>query len=143
MADLKMITKQQADAAAAGPINLHIKKPKADCVDSKTPFFCEYVKDEILGNPAFGKTSADRERLLYRGGLTIRTTLDMKAQADPMADAADLMKRYPKAQQRDFDGDPGRLTEMDALVAYLQVLGTMVDVNAAAAQEDLATERGR
>ncbi|GLY77449.1 transglycosylase domain-containing protein [Actinoallomurus iriomotensis] len=80
MAQLKMITKAQADAAAATPITLHIKKPKADCVDSKAPFFCEYVKDEILGNPAFGKTSADRERLLYRGGLTIRTTLDMKAQ---------------------------------------------------------------
>ncbi|WP_329248208.1 transglycosylase domain-containing protein [Actinoallomurus sp. NBC_01490] len=80
MAQLKMITKAQADAAAATPITLHIKKPKADCVDSKAPFFCEYVKDEILGNPAFGKTAADRERLLYRGGLTIRTTLDMKAQ---------------------------------------------------------------
>jgi cytochrome c oxidase cbb3-type subunit 2 len=69
--------------------------------------------------------------------------LDMRAQADPMADAADLMKRYPKAQQRDFDGNPGRLTEMDALVAYLQMLGTLVDVNAAAAQEDLARETGR
>jgi membrane peptidoglycan carboxypeptidase len=80
MADLKIITKQQAAAAAASPISLHIKKPKADCVYSKAPFFCEYVKDEILGNPEFGKTSADRERLLYRGGLTIRTTLDMKAQ---------------------------------------------------------------
>jgi membrane peptidoglycan carboxypeptidase len=80
MADLKIITKQQADAAAAEPIKLDIKKPKTDCADSKAPFFCEYVKDEILGNSAFGKTSADRERLLYRGGLTIRTTLDMKAQ---------------------------------------------------------------
>jgi membrane peptidoglycan carboxypeptidase len=80
MADLKWITKQQADAAAASPIKLHIKKPKTDCADSKAPFFCEYVKDEILGNSAFGKTSADRTRLLYRGGLTIRTTLDMKAQ---------------------------------------------------------------
>jgi membrane peptidoglycan carboxypeptidase len=80
MADLKMITKQQADAAANSPITLHIKKPKTDCVDSKAPFFCEYVKDEILGNAEFGKTQADREQLLYRGGLTIRTTLDMKAQ---------------------------------------------------------------
>jgi len=53
------------------------------------------------------------------------------------------MKRYPKAQQRDFDGNSSRLTEMDALVAYLQMLGTLVDVNAAAAQEDLARETGR
>jgi cytochrome c oxidase cbb3-type subunit 2 len=68
---------------------------------------------------------------------------DLKAQADPEADAGDLATRYPKAQIRDFDGDPSRLTEMDALVAYLQVLGTMVDVNGAAAQEELASERGR
>ena len=33
----------------------------------------------------------------------------------------------PKARSRDFDGDPARLTEMDALVAYLQMLGTLVD----------------
>jgi membrane peptidoglycan carboxypeptidase len=80
MVDLKIITKQQADQAAAAPIRLHIKKPKTDCADSKAPFFCEYVKDEILGNKEFGKTENEREALLYRGGLTIRTTLDMKAQ---------------------------------------------------------------
>jgi cytochrome c oxidase cbb3-type subunit 2 len=68
---------------------------------------------------------------------------DIKAQADANADAGDLAKRYPKAQIRDFDGNPDRLTEMDALVAYLQMLGTLVDVNAAAAQEDLARETGR
>ena len=42
-------------------------------------------------------------------------------------DAADLAKRYPKAQARDFDGNPGRITEADALIAYLQMLGTLVD----------------
>ena len=39
----------------------------------------------------------------------------------------DLAKRYPKAQARNFDGDPGRVTEADALIAYLQMLGTLVD----------------
>lgn len=52
---------------------------------------------------------------------------DLKTQADPNADPTDLQRRYPKAQARDFDGDPARLTEMDALVAYLQMLGTLVD----------------
>ncbi|GAB3958077.1 transglycosylase domain-containing protein [Actinoallomurus acanthiterrae] len=80
MAELKIITKQQADQAAAQKIKLHPKQPKSDCVASKAPFFCEYVKNEIMGNPAFGKTSTDRFHLLYRGGLTIRTTIDMKAQ---------------------------------------------------------------
>lgn len=60
---------------------------------------------------------------------------DLRAQADPEADTASLLKRYPKAQARDFDGDPARLTEMDALVAYLQMLGTLVDFEAAAPQE--------
>jgi cytochrome c oxidase cbb3-type subunit 2 len=35
-------------------------------------------------------------------------------------------ERYPGAQQRDFDGNP-EVTEMDAIVAYLQMLGTLVD----------------
>ena len=39
----------------------------------------------------------------------------------------ELVKRYPKAQARDYDSNPGRITEADALIAYLQVLGTLVD----------------
>jgi cytochrome c oxidase cbb3-type subunit 2 len=46
-----------------------------------------------------------------------------------MGDPTDLQRRYPKAQVRDFDGDPTRLTEMDALIAYLQMLGTLVDLD--------------
>ena len=45
----------------------------------------------------------------------------------PTSASTDLIKRYPKAQARDFDGDPKTLTEADALIAYLQVLGTLVD----------------
>ncbi|MDR6757457.1 cytochrome c oxidase cbb3-type subunit 2 [Mycoplana sp. BE70] len=52
---------------------------------------------------------------------------DLKAQADPNADTSGLLERYPKAKIGDFDGDPQKLTEMDALVAYLQMLGTLVD----------------
>jgi cytochrome c oxidase cbb3-type subunit 2 len=53
---------------------------------------------------------------------------DLRAQAsvdDP--GISDLQKRYPKSVARDFDGNPGKITEMDALVAYLQMLGTLVD----------------
>ena len=56
---------------------------------------------------------------------------DFLAQANP--DAADdidgFEARYPKAVARDFDGNPEAVTEMDALVAYLQMLGTLVDFN--------------
>ena len=64
-----------------------------------------------------------------------KANADLAAQADPEADTADLVKRYPKAQAREFDGDPKKLTEMDALVAYLQMLGTLVDFKAAEGQE--------
>ena len=40
---------------------------------------------------------------------------------------AALVKRYPKAQARSFSGNPGHITEADALIAYLQMLGTLVD----------------
>lgn len=53
---------------------------------------------------------------------------DIKTQDDPNSpDAAALLQRYPKANIRDFDGNPARITEADALIAYLQVLGTEVD----------------
>ncbi len=53
---------------------------------------------------------------------------DLSTQANPGADQTELLKHYgPKAVARDFDGDPTRITEMDALVAYLQMLGTLVD----------------
>jgi len=42
-------------------------------------------------------------------------------------DAAEFAKRYPKVNARDFDGDPKHITEADALIAYLQMLGTLVD----------------
>ncbi len=53
---------------------------------------------------------------------------DLKAQLDPDgADVEAFQKRYPKAIVRNFDGKAGDPTELDALVAYLQMLGTLVD----------------
>ncbi len=50
---------------------------------------------------------------------------DLATQANPAADNTALVKRYPKAMT--VLGNGREVTEMDALVAYLQVLGTMVD----------------
>jgi cytochrome c oxidase cbb3-type subunit 2 len=53
---------------------------------------------------------------------------DLEAQADPDNEGVDAMqKRYPKAAARDFDGNKDQVSEADALVAYLQMLGTLVD----------------
>ncbi|SEG82717.1 Membrane carboxypeptidase (penicillin-binding protein) [Thermomonospora echinospora] len=87
MAQLKMITKAEADAAAAKPIKLNEDKPVGGCETSKAPFFCEYVKYEmylILSDGKYWQMSKERQaeiqNRLKRGGYTIRTTLSMKAQ---------------------------------------------------------------
>ena len=51
---------------------------------------------------------------------------DFRAQADPDRGTDGLLERYPGAQARNFDGQPG-ISETDALIAYLQMLGTLVD----------------
>ena len=60
---------------------------------------------------------------------------DLAAQADPDADHEALLERYPKAVVGDLDGRPGELTEMDAMVAYLQILGQMVDFEGLEAED--------
>jgi cytochrome c oxidase cbb3-type subunit 2 len=51
---------------------------------------------------------------------------DFKVQVDPFGDTDGLLERYPNAQVRNFDGQAG-ISEADALIAYLQMLGTLVD----------------
>lgn len=55
---------------------------------------------------------------------------DLEAQATPDADTEGLAARYEKVAARDFDGNAAEITELDALIAYLQMLGTLVDFNA-------------
>ena len=60
---------------------------------------------------------------------------DLRAQSDPDGDHEELLERYPKAMVGDLDGRPGQLTEMDAMVAYLQILGRMVDFEGLTAED--------
>jgi cytochrome c oxidase cbb3-type subunit 2 len=62
----------------------------------------------------------------YSEEMLASASADFAVQADPDGDWDGLAERYPKAQVRNFDGQP-KLTEMDALIAYLQMLGTLVD----------------
>ncbi len=66
----------------------------------------------------------------YTDEMIAEAKADIAAQASPEAEVEGLLARYPKAAVGDFDGQPTRLTEMDAVVAYLQVLGRMVDFTA-------------
>ena len=64
----------------------------------------------------------------YDEAMIENAVLDLQTQVDPFSANYDaFLARYPNAQIRDFDGNPRKITEMDALIAYLQVLGTMVD----------------
>ncbi|MFG2773818.1 transglycosylase domain-containing protein [Streptomyces sp. NPDC048350] len=82
MADVKDISQAEADRAKAAPIKLKVKSPKNGCITAVdgAGFFCDYVRKTILSDPVFGKTVEERQKLWNLGGLTIRTTLDPRAQ---------------------------------------------------------------
>lgn len=122
----------------------HLTDPRSVVPESIMPTY-GFLKTQPLeqGDMTAALQTLERVGVPYTKDAIAAANVDLKAQADPEADHAALLGRYPKAQARDFDGDPKRISEMDALVAYLQVLGTMVDVNAPAAQEHLAKEKGR
>lgn len=78
---------------------------------------------------------ADKMKTLKLVGVPYSEEMIEKAKADLAAQVQsegravrDLLKRYPKAKVGKFDGKPdGEPSELDALIAYLQMLGTLVD----------------
>ena len=122
----------------------HLKAPRSVVPESIMPSYAFLAEAELkVADPAANLTALRRVGVPYTDADIEKAGADLIAQADPNADAGDLATRYPKAQIRDYDGDPTRVTEMDALVAYLQMLGTLVDVDSAAAQEALTKEKSR
>lgn len=122
----------------------HLKDPRSVVPESIMPSYRFLAETQLkVPDVAANLTTLRRLGVPYSDADIAKAEADLIAQADPEADAGDLAARYPKAQIRDFDGDPARVTEMDALIAYLQMLGTLVDVNSAAAQEVLSKEQGR
>ena len=114
----------------------HLRDPRSVVPESIMPSYAFLAETDVATDGIADKLRALSDvGVPYSKGMIDAAEGDLQAQADPVGDAAALAKRYPKSQVRDFDGDPSRLTEMDALVAYLQMLGTLVDTNAAAAQE--------
>jgi membrane peptidoglycan carboxypeptidase len=82
MAEAGFITPVQASAAARVDME-DILDPSIQpngCTSSYAPYFCDFVIRMIKADPAFGETLDEREALLRRGGLTIRTTLDPDVQ---------------------------------------------------------------
>lgn len=124
----------------------HLIDPRSVVPESIMPTYRFLADTDLAADGTEGKlTALSRVGVPYTKRDIGQAKEDIILQADPESggDVEDFQKRYPKAQVRDFDGDPSRVTEMDALVAYLQMLGTLVDVNNAAAQQELAEETGR
>ncbi|WP_433256860.1 transglycosylase domain-containing protein [Streptosporangium sp. CA-135522] len=81
MAELGRITRAEAAEAKTTRLGYRGTKLPGGCEVSDHPYFCVYVRNEIMNNPAFGRTAEAREKFLNRGGLTIRTTIDPRMQA--------------------------------------------------------------
>ncbi|AIM02219.1 cytochrome-c oxidase, cbb3-type subunit II [Sinorhizobium meliloti] len=106
----------------------HMIEPRSVVPESVMPSYA-FLKETPLEvtNIAMNLEANRAVGVPYTDEMIDNATADLKAQADPNADGSGVEARYPKAKLGDFDGDPQRLTEMDALVAYLQMLGTLVD----------------
>ncbi|GLQ16775.1 cytochrome-c oxidase, cbb3-type subunit II [Maritalea porphyrae] len=115
----------------------HLKDPQSVVPESIMPSYGFLAKAE-LGYKNIGDHLIANQRVgvPYTDEMVANAYADMTAQADPEADWEGVETRYPKAVLGDFDGDPTKLTEMDALVAYMQMLGTLVDLSAYNAEEN-------
>lgn len=110
----------------------HLIRPKNVVPESIMPGYpflqerpaeLDAVEADLRANAALG--------VPYTEEMIANARADAAAQADPESDGAEaVMARYPKAQVRDFDGNPDMVSEMDAMIAYLQMLGTLVDFDA-------------
>ncbi len=96
MAQLNVIEREQADKAKSRRLGLDVQQTRNGCVNSRAPFFCDYVVRYLMEDPALGETRAERKELLYTGGLTVRTTLDVNFQ--DAADEAVSRHVYPTDQ---------------------------------------------
>jgi cytochrome c oxidase cbb3-type subunit 2 len=106
----------------------HLIAPRSVVPESIMPGYA-YLLDTPV-NPEYTADLVSTHRFVgvpYSDEMIEVAAADVLAQADPNTEAYDdLLERYPGAQIRNFDAAPG-VSEMDALIAYLQMLGTTVD----------------
>lgn len=107
----------------------HMIDPRAIVPESVMPGY-PYMAERTLDydNIAEHMTALRIAGVPYSDEMIANAKSDLETQADPNAKAVqEFLARYPKAQVRQFDGDPGYISELDALIAYMQMLGTLVD----------------
>ncbi len=78
MVESGYISQEEADAANTEPVQLK------EIIEKQVPapYFIEYVKQEILDDKRFGSTASERANSLFKGGLRIHTTIDLRKQSN-------------------------------------------------------------
>lgn len=117
---------------------LHLENPRAVVPESIMPPYKFLSERELDYKPIAAHLAANKKLgVPYSDEMVELAVSDLKTQLDEYADDYDgFLARYPKAVVREFDGDPNKISEMDALIAYMQILGTLVDFDSYEAEKD-------
>jgi cytochrome c oxidase cbb3-type subunit 2 len=106
----------------------HLRDPQAVVPESVMPKY-GFLENKVIDGKYIGDLMAANAivGVPYTDEMIASAQADFRAQADPDSDYDGLLERYGEdVAVRNFDGNP-QVTEMDAMVAYLQMLGTLVD----------------
>ncbi len=116
----------------------HLINPQSVVPESVMPSYAFLKSRKLDVLDVDGHLAANRAvGVPYSDAMIENALADMRAQANPDSDDVDgLIERYGAVNVRNFDGNPEKLSEMDALVAYLQMLGTLVDFSAYQADQN-------
>lgn len=117
----------------------HLKAPRSVVPESIMPNYAFLATTQLeTGMIADHLKANSMVGVPYSKEMIDNALQDLRAQVDPDSDGAeDLLQRYPKTPIRNFDGNDRIISEMDALVAYLQMLGTLVDFSTYKAEDNL------
>ncbi len=107
----------------------HMNNPRSVVPESIMPGYPWLAQRKLdLGDVSENLKTLAAVGVPYSDEQIANAASDLAAQANPDSDGADAVKeRYPKAVVSNFDGNAEELTELDAMIAYLQMLGTLVD----------------
>ncbi len=107
----------------------HLIDPRSVVPQSIMPSYAFLMTTPLDTRELVADVETNREvGVPYTDDMTANVMADLKAQVSPdTPEAAALLKRYPKAVVRKFNPASPEITEGDAVIAYLQMLGTLVD----------------
>ena len=117
----------------------HLDDPRSVVPESVMPGYPFLAKTPLRYNDIMAHLETNQTvGVPYTSDMVVNAKADLEAQLDADSDDAEAMaERYPGAIARNFDTVEGVPSELDALIAYLQVLGTMVDFSVYKAEENL------